>query len=207
MKSLMLSGLISVVCFGGEPVLSDYSVLVISSEVITANGHIDLNQWEKWAFHGPAHVSIGKGVERKEYLPVGDLFFSLIGPVGRPNAVNEDLAQRFARAGVNKDLSIAHGRVCYQGRKLKYPGRVIHGPAMWGSSILGDVPHGFRFREYLIFMVQVRPFSTEDSFDFVLYNLKEDTYAVHRTFGGWPKVWMFRQDEAIPDPRLKTETP
>ena len=203
--ALFLSGL-SGFWLQAQAPIHEYSVLLISREVITSDGKIDSRRWEKWDFPHPEHLSIGKGMARQEYLPVGDLYFSLIGPNDHVNAVNEELTRRFEQAKVKGDLTLVERCVHYKGRKLKYPDRVIEGPAMWGSTLWNDGPGGFRFRDYLIFMVQVRPFSEEDPFDFVLYDLSKDTYATRKTFGAWPMVWMFRREEALSDPRLKSNS-
>lgn len=203
--ALFLSGLAGFWLQGQVP-MPEYSVLLISREVITSDGKIDSRRWEKWDFPHPEHLSIGKGMARQEYLPVGDLYFSLIGPNDHVNAVHEELTRRFERAKAKGDLTLVERCVHYKRRKLKYPERVIEGPAMLGSTLWNDGPGGFRFRDYLIFMVQVRSFSEEDPFDFVLYDLSNDTYVTHKTFGGWPMVWMFRREEALSDPRLKSNS-
>jgi hypothetical protein len=103
-------------------------------------------------------------------------------------------------------MSLRRGKVYYQGRMLKYPGKVRGEGLVWGKTVWDAPPQAFRFGKYLIFMVPVRMYYRETPFDFVVYDLTDDTFAIRRVSGPFPSVEMFRRDEAVPDPRTATSS-
>lgn len=181
----------------------DYSVLQFSGRSVTSNGRINYSQWEKQAFPPSNAINSWVGKERHCYYPIGDYFFEVSSQVRI-----DELSRRYEKeANARLDLAIIDSRVHYQGRKLKYSTSVYGGGHAWGATAWDGPPQGFRFGDYLIFMVQARMYFRENPYDLVLYNLKDDTYAVHHTFGTWPMVWLFRQSEAVPDPRQRVGQP
>lgn len=182
---------------------SGYSVLHFNGKAITTNGRIDFSRWGKMDFPWSFAVNTFAGTERQCFYPVGDLFFE----VSSQDRINE-LSKRFEReANARKDLAIKNGHLYYKGKKLKYSGHIHGGDRPWGITAQDDPPQGFRFANYLIFMVQARLNLREDPFDLVVYDLKDDSFAVHQTHGSWPQVWLFQSSEAVPDPRNNAGKP
>jgi hypothetical protein len=203
MKNMFLVGLFSLVCFGGKPMTSDYSILRISGKAISTNGQIDFRRWVNNDFDFCEPISIKLHGQGKYYETVGDYIFEVTTQKRR-----DELHLRFSvESNAGRDLAIIRRRVHYQGRMLKYAERVYaSGRTMNIAGQSDDAIQGFRFKNYLIFLVKARYFG-QFSYDFVVYNLTDDTYAVQRTFGVWPEVMIFSASEAVPDPRGKTEKP
>lgn len=201
---LLLICVVSIACWGGQPMENlEYSVLHFNGRAITTNGKIDYSHWEKMDFPWSFAVSTFDEKGRHSFYPVGTLFFE----VSSQDRINE-LARRFDEdANARKDLVIKKSHLYYQGHKLKYSSHVYGGGKPWGVSSQDDPPQGFRFMNYLIFMVQARLNLQEDPFDLVVYNLKDDTFAIHHTHGSWPQVWLFRNSEGVSDPRTNIQKP
>lgn len=193
-----LALLLSFLANGAQPDFSKYVVLKIGFQAITTDGRIDFRRWGKWDFPFCEPISIG----RYRYTPVNDLYFLTSSPEEHPNARNEEQTRRYEKElNAKAHLAIINGKIFYRGRKLNYPAKIRGGNRPWGSTVWDDPPQGFLFGDYLIFMVQVRLYFRENPFDLVVYNLQDDTFAVHQTFGCWPSVEVFRYVESVPDPR------
>lgn len=196
----LLIGVLTCLVVAAQPVVNDYSALQFSGRSITSNGQIDQTKWSKFDFPWSFAINTWRGQDRHCFYPVGDLFFE----VSSQAQINE-LSRRFEQvANAKQDFAIVSGRILYKGRALRYSERVrasngVKEAPGWESPI-----QGFRFSSYLIFMVHPLKSSVEAPFHLVLYNLTNETFAIHPTHATWPQVWLFRRDESVPDPRSKT---